>query len=55
MRLQFISWLFEAMLPRYMHESMTVINSPAQVCDATDEEEWEVEDVVASQIFRGRL
>ncbi|KAI3058787.1 hypothetical protein CBS147353_10649 [Aspergillus niger] len=55
MRLQFVSWLFEAVLPRCMHDSKTVINSPSQVCNAGGEEEWEVEEVVASRVFRGRL
>ncbi|OJZ79999.1 hypothetical protein ASPFODRAFT_38442 [Aspergillus luchuensis CBS 106.47] len=30
MRLQFISWLFEAVLPRCMHDSKAVTNSPSQ-------------------------
>ncbi|KAI3053035.1 hypothetical protein CBS147353_11529 [Aspergillus niger] len=55
MRLQFISLLFEAVLPRCMHDSKAVTNSPSQVCNAGGEEEWEVEEVVASRVFRGRL
>ncbi|RAK94958.1 uncharacterized protein BO80DRAFT_498118 [Aspergillus ibericus CBS 121593] len=55
MRLQFVSWLFEAVLPRCMHESKATTNSPPELYDAGDEEEWEVEEVVGSRIFRGRL
>lgn len=55
MRLQFVSWLFKAVLPRCMHDSKAITNSPSQVCNAGSEEEWEVEEVVASRVFHRRL
>ena len=58
-RIQFVSFLFEAALGCCIHDfeadsHITAATAP-EVVDASDEEEWEVEEIVASRIFRDKL
>jgi hypothetical protein len=54
-RLQFYSWLLEVGLHRCMRDAGPAIDAETNESNTSDEQEWEVEGILASRLFRGKL